>query len=285
MIERMRNRKKTEMNSMKRVQCSILSLFLLALAFPAAAQNDTEARVHFDSGALYYEEARYAEAVEEFRRAFELSERIGLLFNMSQCYERMGDLDNAVVHLERYIAGSEESATRAVQERRLTNLRATRDAAQARAEAAAAEVAAAERAAAQRSAAEAARPEATGESRQAPGETSTTMRRLSIALLGVGGAGLVTFGVAGGLALSEDRRLAEDCIDQFGNPSCAAGADTALNRRSLIADIGLGVGIAGAAAGLVLLLMNRSSGDETNHVQIAPSLDTHSGGVTLQGAF
>lgn len=281
-------RKKTDMNSMKRVTSSILSLLLLAVAFPASAQNDTEARVHFDSGALYYEEARYAEAVEEFRRAFELSERVGLLFNMSQCYERMGDLDNAVVYLERYIAGSEESPARAVQERRLTNLRATRDAAaQATAEAAAAQVAANERAAAEQAVAEEARREAAGEAqREAPRETSPAMRRVSFALLGVGGAGLITFGVAGGLALSEDRRLSEECIDQFGNPSCASGADSVLNRRSLIADIGLGVGIAGAAAGLVLLLLDRSGADgETSQVQIAPSMSANSGGVSLLGAF
>ena len=123
MIERMKNDgKQMEMNSMKRVQCSILSVLLLAVALPASAQNDTEARVHFDSGALYYEEARYPEAVEEFRRAYELSERAGLLFNMSQCYERMGDLDNAVIHLERYVAGTAESPARAVQELSLIHI-------------------------------------------------------------------------------------------------------------------------------------------------------------------
>ena len=116
---------------MGRLLAGVLSLSVLLFSLSIEAQDavvaepdpldEAEARSHFDAGYSYFQEARYDDALTEFTRAYELSPRPALLFNMSQCYERLGRLDEAIRYLEQFIHA--DPADRAFQERRLANLR------------------------------------------------------------------------------------------------------------------------------------------------------------------
>jgi len=74
----------------------------------------------------------------------------------------------------------------------------------------------------------------------------------ALVAFGAGGAGLVTFAIAGGLALGEDRALADRC-----NGSCSESDLSKLDRRTTVADVGIAVAAAGVATGLVLFFVLR----------------------------
>ncbi|MFT5356214.1 MAG: tetratricopeptide (TPR) repeat protein [Polyangiales bacterium] len=243
--------------------------------------GEAEARSHFAAGFSYFQEARYDDALTEFGRAYELSSRPALLFNMSQCYERLGRLDEAIRYLEQFITSNPPPADRAFQERRLANLRARQQGTGTPDIEEPGELIAPDSV---RDVAST--PGVTTESPMEPAELtpdrlgiaaphSLSHRPLAYAFLGIGAAGLITMGVAGGLALSEKSRLQDDCV-----AGCEESETTSLRTRALVADIGLGLGIAGAAIGLILLL---TSDDDDNDAsaQVVPSIGPNAAGATL----
>jgi tetratricopeptide (TPR) repeat protein len=81
-----------------------LCLFLWVFPAAARAQDDTEAaKIHYKSGEQYYLRGLYPQAIGEFKEAYRLSKAAALLYNMSQAYERMGDLPSARDYLKRYM--------------------------------------------------------------------------------------------------------------------------------------------------------------------------------------
>ena len=76
---------------------------------PAAADDaDTEAaKIHYKAGEQYYVRGLYAQAISEFEEAYRLSKAAALLYNISQAYERAGDLPAAREHLKRYMDSGE----------------------------------------------------------------------------------------------------------------------------------------------------------------------------------
>ncbi|MEZ4223580.1 MAG: hypothetical protein R3B13_21710 [Polyangiaceae bacterium] len=102
--------------------------------------------------------------------------------------------------------------------------------------------------------------------------SGSSTRTLGYVALGVGAAGLATFGVAGLMANSRYSSLEDEC----GGGPCPASKQGDIDdgkRLDLIANIGLGVGAVGVVAGTVLVLMGGKSSKET--VTVAP---TRSGG-------
>lgn len=85
----------------------------------------------------------------------------------------------------------------------------------------------------------------------APAASSGGNNTLAYVLLGVGGAGLVTGSVTGLMAMSKKSSL--DCPDKHCSP---AEHDTLDSAKTLatVSTIGFGVGLAGAAVGVVLLM-------------------------------
>ena len=74
-----------------------LIIALLLLGAPLARAEDRSlARAHFMTGRSYYDQGRYAEALKEFQEAYRLSKRIGFLYNIGVCQEKLGQLDEAL---------------------------------------------------------------------------------------------------------------------------------------------------------------------------------------------
>ena len=97
-------------------------------------------------------------------------------------------------------------------------------------------------------------------------------------LLGVGGAGLLTGTITGIVAISKKNGL--ECPDHQCPPSQYDKLDSA-RTFSTISTIGFGVGIAGAAAGTVLLLVGKSEPEaQVGSVRARPLIGDRWLGVT-----
>jgi hypothetical protein len=106
-----------------------LSLWAL-LALPASAQEgtsdarDREARSLFEAGRTAFEDGRYGDARDYFQRAYELSGRADMLYNIANAEDRMRHDREALAAFEGYLAGSPAAPNRVEVEARMESLRA-----------------------------------------------------------------------------------------------------------------------------------------------------------------
>ena len=202
---------------------------------------------------------------------------------MSQCHERLGQLSEAISTLERFIAESEDGPEKARQERRLANLQSRQGEAQA--SSAAADTAAAEAAAAQAAADAAAELEA----RRAPEPQeppSHGLRNAGFGVLGVGAVGLLTFAIAGSLALSSAGELEDTCAMAGRPPNCSEDDIGPLETRMLAADIGLGIGLVAATAGVIMVILgSKGGGEDESHALVLPMIQRDGGGAAMSLRF
>lgn len=97
------------------------------MAAPVSAQEamgpDEEAHMRFDLGRRYYDGGRFADAVQEFERAYALVPLPDLLYNLYVAYRDGGDDVHAADALRRYIPSIHgDDARRALLEARLRTL-------------------------------------------------------------------------------------------------------------------------------------------------------------------
>lgn len=246
----------------------VLAAAGMAAAAPARAQEgsedrrDQQARAHFQSGTLYFDRGEYEDAAREFEAAYELSGRSALLYNIYLARERLGDFERAADTLAKFLEDADEVSNRDSLEARLERLR--------------------ERVREDR-ASEPPEPEAQG----APeGDAGGELLPLPAWIaFGVGAAGLVTFAVAGGMALGEDSDLAGSCGADAGR-TCTAAQVKRLDRLTTTADVGLALGLAGAATGLLLMFILDADGDERSpSTAAAPWFGPDGAGATARIRF
>lgn len=226
------------------IRASLIVLILSSIAYAQPQPSDVAAaRTHYQAGVSYYESARYDDAVREFETAYEITPRVELLYNISQCHERLGNLREAVRYLESFVEGTDDEAMRGLQQERLRNLR-------------------------DRLAEE---PEPDPEPDPEPeadppplgvvdvppepevAPTTGPVRKAGFALVAVGGAFALTFAVAGGLALAEDSDLADRCATE----ACDSGDTDRLRRRLNFADASLAIGLVALTAGILMIVLDK----------------------------
>jgi tetratricopeptide (TPR) repeat protein len=89
---------------------ALLSLVLLTFVGLAGAEEkppstDIElAKAHFNTGQIYYERGRFADAAHEFEEAYRLSNRAELLYNMGKSYDGSSDAARALGAYRRFLA-------------------------------------------------------------------------------------------------------------------------------------------------------------------------------------
>lgn len=241
---------------------------------------DDAARVLFEVGTREFEAGNFAEALPRYENAYDLSQRALLLYNIAVCHDRLDHKEEAATYYERFVAELPDSGRADGARSRAGVLRASLAEDEVAAQQLAEERAAREQA--EREQAEQAA-QAEGARREREAESQRSRSYIGpIAAFAVAGAGLVTFGVAGGIALGRYSDLKTDCEDRI----CDEADADAVDRVALIADIGLGVAIAGAAVGVILLVVGGGGddeGDEAAHLQ--PSVGRHGGGLSLRGSF
>jgi len=258
------------------------------------------ARGHFDRGTLAFERGDYGEAAAEFRAAYALTEHPDLLYNIYTAQERNGQLEEAAEALEGYLRdGSPEDDRRAALELRLERLRlrieqARLQQAQADAEAERERAAAAqqlEAARAERAAAEAAAARERVdrlEQAQAGHATADALTISGVIVLGLGGAGLATFGVFAGLSAAEDSDLASRCGRDAG-VLCRQSEVEALQTYNTVADATLiaggGLVVVGGALLLIGVATRPSGGGASQAWFVAPVAGPSLTGVVAGGEF
>jgi tetratricopeptide (TPR) repeat protein len=109
-----------------------------ATAEPEA--RDEEAHARFEAGRLAFEAGRFADALADFSRAYELSKRPGLLFNMGASCARLQRRAQALAYFERYRTELPDARNRAEVDAKIRELRAELDEIRAREDAGAAAV-------------------------------------------------------------------------------------------------------------------------------------------------
>lgn len=219
-------------------------------------ESDLRARRYFEAGNTRYDDGDYEGAAADFERAYELSHRTGLLFNLYLVEERRGHLEAAADYLDRYIAANPTLEGREQMLIRLQNLR--------------------ERIERERAGGA---PHATT---TAPAESSSAIPTGAWISWGAAAAGVVTFGVFGAMALSENASLRDTCGTNAGR-ICTDDDVSALRRNDLIADIGLGVAIAGTITGFVILWVSGGDRDaEPTPVAVAPWITQSGGGAAMR---
>ena len=97
----------------RRVAALLLSV-VLGTSRAALAQESpvtAEARVHFDRAVSLFESGDARGALAEFERAYELTGRASVLYNIGASYQALHDYPRAIDALRRYVASTEGRAT------------------------------------------------------------------------------------------------------------------------------------------------------------------------------
>lgn len=236
-----------------------------------------EARKLFAEGDEHYRAGRYALAAERFIKAFELSGKPALLFNLANTYERAGNYEKAAHYLRMYLDGGEVHDPSAVRAR-LQRL----------------ELAVIENRKKESQAQDAASTPAvqdTTDPQDAPVPTHQPSRvpyYVAGGGVAVGATAAIVFGLR---ARSERAEIDALCVDQGGGVICPPQADTHLSnerRYALFSDIGIGVAAASVATGLIYYLVARDSGaarEPDRQLSIVPSTSGDGVGVVAVGRF
>ncbi|MCC6215854.1 MAG: tetratricopeptide repeat protein [Polyangiaceae bacterium] len=93
----------------------------------ATSDRDAEAKALFQAGRAAYEAGRFEDALGHFQRAYELSGRSALLYNVGLAADRARKDDVAIQAYERFLAAEPESSLRGEVEARLGLLKRARD--------------------------------------------------------------------------------------------------------------------------------------------------------------
>lgn len=195
----------------------------------------------FQNGKTLFDEGNYEAAISAWQKAYDLSDRPTLLYNIASAAERLGDYDRALASLNAYRAFAKADEREAL-ERRMRNLEGQRDAAEAAREAEAV-------APSPSGPAATTVPDAPREKKRGGGQ-----RIAGGALIGLGAVGIGT-GIALGV-LSNGRKNdgAKSCLD---SGLCLADAREPLDASrslGLAADVSLLAGIVSAGVGTVLVV-------------------------------
>jgi len=216
------------------------------------AASDQSAQEVFGLGRQAMEDGRFTEAARYFERAYELSPRPELLYNIGMAHERANQPEQAIAFFERYLASGEDVQRRTEVDERLRVLRATAD-------------------------------EGEGE----PGEPAVTTEQAEpsgrsvlgpVIVMGTGvallGAGIVFLGLA---SSSANTVTAAAGMDVYWDTVAGDAADA--ETFSALGAVFLGVGAAAIVGGVVWLIAGGGDDEEDIAVSIAPN------GALVRGRF
>ncbi len=229
----------------------------------------------YKEGDRRYAEGRYEEAIELFEKAYTLSPRPLLLYNMANTFERMGEYQRAAEALKRYIDSGGAAGVDTLRQR----LRQI-------------ETRAAERAGELAELADLRKRPVT-----CPAQVACPLRpidsgrsdRWSYVLMATGGVALVSTVVFGVMARSAGSDARAQCVNGPGGRLCSSQAEEALDREgrfALVTDISAVVGVAALGTGAYLYWRYRSSaGHDRAATALVPTIFPGGAGLTAHASF
>jgi tetratricopeptide (TPR) repeat protein len=234
-------------------------------------ENSERARAHVKAAIAYYDEAKYEDAAREMNAAYQLKQLADLQYNLAQCYERLGRLDEAVKAYETYLAGKADAPDRNAIMLRMENLR--------------------ERAKAQ-AAGQAAPPPPVEKVvlktiivyKEVPPPPGRVARATAYGLWVVAAAG-----AAVGIAYAVLASQASDSVTKGGNVGMPPTFDPAKQDSGktdvIIEGVGFGIGAAALVGGIGLWFAARKLDREAPKLTLAPSLSPSYAGLAAQVRF
>jgi tetratricopeptide (TPR) repeat protein len=253
-----------------RVLAAFAALTVLAAQAPAFAESgkskkveaskdaEAEARRLFREGDRLYAEGDYEGAVTAFEKAYELSRKEALKYNLANAYERLGRYEAALTALRDYLPYTKPEEQDVVR-RRIEKLEKRVEEQRLKAQEAQSNTGSAPGSTAP---APAIAPNTPPPAADVPPGDSQPAPVLGYVLLGVGAVGIGAGAFFGVQALGDKSDAEDACADSSDGRRCPASAQGAVDdakSKALIADVSLGVGIVAAAVGGYLVL---SSGAE-----------------------
>jgi tetratricopeptide (TPR) repeat protein len=95
---------------------------LVARAQEGATAEDRQARSAFQAGREAFDAGRWEEALGHFEKAYELSPRPMLLYNIAKAQDNLGQLREARATYKRFLAAVPDASNRGAVERRVSEL-------------------------------------------------------------------------------------------------------------------------------------------------------------------
>jgi tetratricopeptide (TPR) repeat protein len=226
-------------------------------------------------GTELYNDAQFEAALEAFQEAATLYASPDFQFNIAKCYERLGELPQAVRHYETYLRTAGDTSDRAVVESTIADLKRRIEAEQNKPDP---------------------EPELVPEPEPEPEPVVENPGRPLVltggVLIGVGVAAGLGGGLGFGIPVSRDNASLGDVLG--GNPDnlTFAQADeiaTRAKRNQTLELVMIGVGGALAVTGAALLGVglskNKKAAGAAAQISVSPMWGRTGGGLTLQGSF
>src|SRR4051794_20096441 len=101
---------------------------IVASSLPArhALADAARAREHFDLAKRYFQVDEYRKAIDEFKAAHIEEPDPAFLYNIAECYRRLGQAREALTYYRRFLSLSPpNAASRAIAERRIAEIEAS----------------------------------------------------------------------------------------------------------------------------------------------------------------
>jgi tetratricopeptide (TPR) repeat protein len=106
----------------------VLWIACFCLAPRLVLADAAQARVHFDRARAFFEVDEYRKAIAEFKAAHIEKPDPAFLYNIAECYRRLGDLSEALQFYRRFLATAPaDDKTRPVVEQRVADLKTVAD--------------------------------------------------------------------------------------------------------------------------------------------------------------
>jgi len=105
-----------------------ITCLCLCLAPRPTLADGAQARAHFDRGRAFFEVDEYRKAIAEFKAAHIEKPDPAFLYNIAECYRRLGDLSEALHFYRRFLAtAAPDDKTRPQVEQRVAELKTVAD--------------------------------------------------------------------------------------------------------------------------------------------------------------
>lgn len=250
-----------------------------------AVFDDEAARSHFRVGQLLYSEGRFADAAREFEQAYFLANRTQLLYNAYISYRDANDIEHAIITLDEYLRREPNLEDRVALQARLDSMRATYES-QLSQQSNVAE----ERARLEQERAQFEHDAAEARARAEAAEREVARQRSPVPWV-VGGAGLALLAGSGVSAIIANNAISSaeaDCPDHVCPRDRNLDLDetrASIRRPALATDVLLGVGGATLVTGVVLLIVQRSGGDDEAAPTASASCDRYGCNTSLLVRF
>lgn len=226
--------------------------------------TDEEARSLFEAGRAAFTAGRFEDALGHFQRAYELSGRPMLLFNIGQSFDRLRRDEEALSTFERYLTDVPDAPNRAQVEARVAIMQAAVAEAEEQAELRALDTP----------------PDSVGaeESEGDPAAPDSPSRRRPFAWVSAG-ASVGFVGLAATFWLLGDGEY-DDLAQSCGTRGCTDEEIDAssLHTFDVLTNVSIALSVAAAATSIVLFIVEDSAGEDVA-VSVSPQ------GLSLRGSF